>query len=87
MKLSCVNCNLLTILRKYHWIQDRMQLLQFNLIWKPGAYNLADFFTKAHPCKHFLSALPLFNSAALRPRTPVTTDSHPRLLRHSFQPP
>ena len=39
---------------RYHWIRDQVKLRVFNIIWKPGKLNLADFFTKAHPVKHHL---------------------------------
>jgi hypothetical protein len=34
---------------RFHWIKDRVQQGQLAVVWKPGKYNLADFFTKAHP--------------------------------------
>jgi hypothetical protein len=38
---------------RFHWIQDRVAQGQFKVIWRPGSSNLADFFTKTHPAKHF----------------------------------
>jgi hypothetical protein len=32
---------------RFHWIRDRVRQGQFRVIWRPGAHNLADFFTKA----------------------------------------
>jgi hypothetical protein len=40
---------------RYHWIQDRIQLGDFKIQWKPGKHNLADFPSKAHPIHHFRS--------------------------------
>lgn len=40
---------------RYHWIRDRVRQQQFKVCWKPGTDNLADFFTKRHPVKHFQS--------------------------------
>ena len=31
---------------RFHWIRDRVRQGQFDVIWRPGAHNLADFFTK-----------------------------------------
>ena len=32
---------------RFHWLRDRIQQGQFIVTWRPGATNLADFFTKA----------------------------------------
>ena len=37
---------------RFHWIRDRIRQGHFKVEWKPGSTNLADFFTKAHSCKH-----------------------------------
>ena len=34
---------------RYWWMKDRINQCQFNLIWAPGKFNLADYFTKHHP--------------------------------------
>ena len=34
------------------WIQERVRMGLFKVIWKEGKNNLADFFTKAHPVHH-----------------------------------
>jgi hypothetical protein len=44
-----------TIDMRYHWIRDQIKMKVFKIIWKPGKFNLADFFTKAHPVHHHLS--------------------------------
>ena len=33
----------------FHWIRDRVKQRQFNVFWREGALNLADFFTKPLP--------------------------------------
>ena len=33
---------------RYHWIRDRIKLGQFNVQWRKGTYNLADYFTKPY---------------------------------------
>ena len=34
---------------RFHWIQDRIKIGQFVVLWGAGANNLADFYTKTHP--------------------------------------
>jgi hypothetical protein len=34
---------------RHHWLIDRVQSKQFNLHWKPGGTNSADYFSKHHP--------------------------------------
>ena len=41
---------------QFHWIRDRVRQRQFNVTWRQGAYNLANFFTKALPV-HLHSAV------------------------------
>ena len=38
---------------RFHWIQDRIEQGNFITDWQPGAYNLADYVSKAHPIHHF----------------------------------
>ena len=44
-----------TIDMRYHWIRDQVTLGNFTVTWEPGATNLADFFTKAHPVEHHVA--------------------------------
>ena len=38
---------------RIHWMRDRVRQGQFNIIWKKGITNVADFFTKPQPAyKH-----------------------------------
>ena len=37
---------------RFHWIKDRIQQKQFQLIWRKGATNMADYFSKHHPPWH-----------------------------------
>ena len=32
----------------YWWMKDRIKQNMFDLIWAPGKFNLADYFTKHH---------------------------------------
>jgi hypothetical protein len=44
-----------TIAMRYHWVRDRVAMGHFQLNWRPGKLNLADFFTKAHPIHHHVT--------------------------------
>jgi hypothetical protein len=44
---------------QYHWLRDRVARGQFLVQWRPGAHNLADFFTKALPVHVHQAYLPL----------------------------
>jgi hypothetical protein len=37
---------------RYHWIRDRILQGHYNVEWKPGAENQADYFTKHHSGAH-----------------------------------
>jgi hypothetical protein len=37
---------------RYWWMKDRIRQGQFNLLWQPGKFNLADYFTKHFPPWH-----------------------------------
>jgi hypothetical protein len=37
---------------RYWWMKDRINQGQFNLIWAPGKFNAADYFTKHFPPWH-----------------------------------
>ena len=54
------------IASRYHWIQDRIRMGHFNLLWRPGKENLADFFTKAHPIHHHISMVPFFTHSTMQ---------------------
>ena len=49
-----------SIHNQYHWIRDRVSMGHFNILWKPGSENFADYFTKAHPVHHVRSMRHLF---------------------------
>jgi hypothetical protein len=51
-----------TIAMRYHWIRDRIAMGHFQLIWRPGKQNLADFFTKVPPVSHHVAMTPFFVS-------------------------
>jgi hypothetical protein len=37
---------------RFYWVRDRTKQGHFNIFWRPGSTNLADYFTKHHPAKH-----------------------------------
>jgi hypothetical protein len=37
---------------RHWWMKDCIHQGQFNLLWAPGKFNLADYFTKHHPSWH-----------------------------------
>jgi hypothetical protein len=37
---------------RFHWLRDREAQGQFNIYWRPGNTNLADYFTKHHAPAH-----------------------------------
>ena len=44
----------------YYWVRDRIAQKQFNLIWKKGEENLADYFTKHHSPAHHKRMRPIY---------------------------
>ena len=45
---------------RYYWVRDRISQKQFNLIWKAGVENLADYFTKHHSPAHHKQMRPIY---------------------------
>lgn len=39
--------------QNYHWIRNQVEIGNFEIYWKPGRVNLADFFTKHLPVHKF----------------------------------
>ena len=37
---------------RFHWLRDRIKQHQFQLFWRKGSVNMADYFTKHHPPWH-----------------------------------
>ena len=44
---------------RFHWIRDRVRQGHFRVIWRKGANNLADFFTKVIPVHQHQATMPL----------------------------
>lgn len=45
---------------RFYWLRDRAAQGQFRIYWAPGAYNLADYFSKHHPPAHHIRMRPKF---------------------------
>ena len=52
---------------QYHWMRDRVAMGHFNIVWKPGLENFADYFTKAHPVHHVRSMRHFFVATPVSP--------------------
>ena len=37
---------------RFHWLQDRECQQQFQIYWRPGKMNYANYWTKHHPESH-----------------------------------
>lgn len=37
---------------RFYWIRDRVRQGQFQIFWRKGKFNRADYFTKHHPASH-----------------------------------
>ena len=40
---------------RFNWLKCRQAQEQFDLIWRPGKVNKADYHSKVHPIKHYMS--------------------------------
>ena len=39
--------------KRFYWLQDRVEQVEFRVFWAPGKYNLANYYTKYHsPATH-----------------------------------
>jgi hypothetical protein len=56
---------------RYHWVRDRVRQNHFTIVWGPGKFNKADFFTKIHPVSHHRETrLHYVRDAPLKPTDP-----------------
>jgi hypothetical protein len=57
---------------RFHWLQDQEERNQFQIFWKPGGANLADYSKKHHPPAHHIKMRPKFltniKDLAIRPQ-------------------
>ena len=40
---------------RFNWLKCRQAQEQFNFIWRPGKENKADYHSKFHPTRHYVS--------------------------------
>ena len=45
---------------RFYWIQDRVKQKQFDIHWRPGTTDLADYFTKHHATSHHRKMRPTY---------------------------
>ena len=62
---------------RFHFVRDRVRQGQIRVVWQPGRRNLADYFTKAHPTKHYMAMRQFFVS------TPPLPDDWTLVGRHA----
>jgi hypothetical protein len=55
---------------KYYWLQDRVRQKQFDIYWRPGKDNLADYHTKHHPGQHHQDMRPVLLHQAMSLNVP-----------------
>jgi hypothetical protein len=73
---------------RYHWIRDRVDQGHFKVIWQPGGSNIADYFTKTHPAKHYTDMRHIFVDESLPDGWTVVKPSQgrrPSILPYSLQ--
>ena len=58
---------------QFHWIRDRVQQKQFQVTWRKGVHNLADYFTKALPIHMHKALVPLLVKIPPAPYTKFQT--------------
>lgn len=45
---------------RFYWLKDRVKQGQFTIYWKPGAANLADYYTKHFSPNHHTAVRPIY---------------------------
>ena len=45
---------------RFYWVRDRVRQGQFNIYWKKGQDNKADYFTKHHSPSHHRAMRPIY---------------------------
>eukprot|EP00957_Ditylum_brightwellii_P051762 3925735-Ditylum_brightwellii.AAC.1 len=60
----------------FFWLLDQIQQKNFDVIWRPGQENLADYCTKHHPTVHHQCICPYY----------VHTPKSPRYLPRALAP-
>ena len=44
----------------FYWVRDCLKQVHFNIFWKPGKDNLADYFQKHHPISYNRVICPIY---------------------------
>lgn len=52
---------------RFYWLRDRVEQGQFNIYWRPGATNLADYVSKHHPANHHRSVRSIYLAPPKQP--------------------
>ena len=68
---------------RFHWIGDRIQEHQFQVRWRKGALNLADFFTKILSVTAHKATMPLLVKSGLSPTTLLKKTHFTHLILHA----
>jgi hypothetical protein len=45
---------------RFYWVRDRKQQGHFNILWRPGKTNLADYYLKHHSAAHHQEMRPKY---------------------------
>jgi hypothetical protein len=72
---------------RFYWVQDRVRQGQFDIHWKPGKVNIADYYTKHHSAAHHQKVHPLYlhmDSSATPASNPIASALH--VLRGCAKP-
>jgi hypothetical protein len=68
---------------RFHWIRDRIRQGHFLVNWRPGADNLADFFTKPLPVHTHQAIMPLLVRIPTSPHTVFQSRHSNRSKNHN----
>ena len=69
--------------RQYWWLKDRESQMQFQTVWEPGCYNLADYYTKHHLPSHHRQVRPIYLYEA--GETPTSLQGCNRILTQKLR--
>ena len=68
---------------RFHWIRDRVKQGHFTIEWRRGTDNLADYFTKEHPLRHFRTMRSFFVTDPADKPMRLTAARHQRLVKRA----
>jgi hypothetical protein len=70
---------------RFHWVRDRVQQKHFDVQWRPGANNLADFFTKPLPVHQHQAIMPFLVHTPPDPANSFLRSRAKRAAAHRVQ--